>query len=84
MDSSTTLNGDVQAITCKDAESCKEAPEDQITVAGGPTKEFIFIPVPRYLRHSLGEDIHFGLGTVCLLSFCTIFCESMFHYAIIP
>lgn len=76
-----TLNDDVQITICKDdVEAYEKTPQLQVsgstpTLAGGPTKEFIYLPVPPYLRHSPGEDIHFGLGAVCLLSFCTIFRE---------
>ena len=76
----STLNGDIQITVCKDVEAYEEAPQlagsdSTPTLAGGPTKEFFYLPVPPYLRHSPGEDIHFGLGTVSLLSLCTIFRE---------
>lgn len=73
MSSSATLNDDTDCIA-QDVEKSTIAPKDQPPGAPeGPTKEFILLPIPRYLRHIPGDSIEFHLPRIFLLSISTIF-----------
>jgi hypothetical protein len=85
--SSSTLNDDADCVP-QDVEKPAIAPKDQPRTAEGPTKEFIFFPIPRYLRHIPGDSIEFHLPRIFLLSISTIFCkvfspESTGHFLLI-
>jgi len=84
MSSSSTLNNDADHVP-QDVEKLAIALKDQPPAVEGATKEFIFFPIPRYLRHVPGDSIEFHLPRIFLLSISTIFCkvfspESVRHF----